>query len=203
MNRIYLFTRFNRFWHWAQAVLVALLTISGFETRGYYSVFGFREAVVLHGVCAVAFLILMAFAIFWHFTTGAWRQYMPTRNQLGAQLKFYLSGMFKGEPHPFLKSEISRLNPLQRIVYLKLKLVLIPALVVTGAFYASHIGVPFSFGPRLTDEQLTLVANLHVFCAYSMIAFVVIHVYMTTTGKTPLSNIKAMITGWEDEEKKK
>jgi thiosulfate reductase cytochrome b subunit len=28
--------------------------------------------------------------------------------------------------------------------------------------------------------------------------FLVIHVYMTTTGHTPTSNIRAMITGYED-----
>ena len=28
--------------------------------------------------------------------------------------------------------------------------------------------------------------------------FLVVHVYMTTTGKTPTSNIKAMITGYEE-----
>jgi len=28
--------------------------------------------------------------------------------------------------------------------------------------------------------------------------FLVVHVYMTTTGKTPTSNINAMITGYEE-----
>ena len=28
--------------------------------------------------------------------------------------------------------------------------------------------------------------------------FLVVHVYMTTTGKTPTANIKAMITGYEE-----
>ena len=31
-----------------------------------------------------------------------------------------------------------------------------------------------------------------------LMIFLVVHVYMTTTGKTPTSNIKAMITGYEE-----
>jgi thiosulfate reductase cytochrome b subunit len=31
-----------------------------------------------------------------------------------------------------------------------------------------------------------------------MIAFVIAHVYLTTTGHTVTSNLKAMITGWEE-----
>jgi thiosulfate reductase cytochrome b subunit len=34
--------------------------------------------------------------------------------------------------------------------------------------------------------------------AFFIFAFVVVHVYMTTTGHTVLAHIKAMITGWED-----
>jgi len=33
-----------------------------------------------------------------------------------------------------------------------------------------------------------------------MLVFFVVHVYLTTTGHTPLAHIKTMITGWEDEE---
>ncbi|HHJ10193.1 MAG TPA: cytochrome B, partial [Bacteroidetes bacterium] len=34
--------------------------------------------------------------------------------------------------------------------------------------------------------------------AFLLLAFVVGHVYLTTTGLKPLSAIKAMITGWEE-----
>jgi thiosulfate reductase cytochrome b subunit len=31
-----------------------------------------------------------------------------------------------------------------------------------------------------------------------MLAFLIVHVYLATTGHTPFAHIKAMITGWED-----
>ena len=36
--------------------------------------------------------------------------------------------------------------------------------------------------------------------AFALLAFTIIHVYMTTTGHTPTSHIKAMITGWDEVE---
>ncbi|NTW64281.1 MAG: cytochrome B, partial [Chlorobiaceae bacterium] len=44
------------------------------------------------------------------------------------------------------------------------------------------------------------IALIHTFLAYMLVGFVIMHVYMTTTGHTPTSNIKAMITGWEEVE---
>jgi thiosulfate reductase cytochrome b subunit len=34
--------------------------------------------------------------------------------------------------------------------------------------------------------------------AFVVIAFVIAHLYLITTGQTPTSNLKAMITGYED-----
>jgi hypothetical protein len=36
--------------------------------------------------------------------------------------------------------------------------------------------------------------------AWAFAAFIVMHIYLTTTGETPLSGIKSMVTGWEDVE---
>ena len=41
------------------------------------------------------------------------------------------------------------------------------------------------------------VAYIHTIGAYILIAFVIIHLYLITTGRTLTSNLEAMITGWE------
>jgi len=33
-----------------------------------------------------------------------------------------------------------------------------------------------------------------------MLTFLIVHVYFATTGHTPLAHVKAMITGWEEQE---
>jgi thiosulfate reductase cytochrome b subunit len=43
-----------------------------------------------------------------------------------------------------------------------------------------------------------MVALVHTGAAFLMPAFVVVHVYLTTTGHTMFAHIMAMITGWED-----
>ena len=41
---------------------------------------------------------------------------------------------------------------------------------------------------------------IHMAGAWLFVAFVITHMYLTTTGEKPLSNIKAMIVGYEDVE---
>ena len=56
--------------------------------------------------------------------------------------------------------------------------------------------------PRLMDALggLRSIATLHVGVAWLFVAFVIMHVYLTTTGHTPLAHIKAMIVGHESKE---
>ncbi len=50
-------------------------------------------------------IILIAFAIFWHFTTGEWRHYVPTTDKLREMLLYYVSGIFRNEKRPVSKTE--------------------------------------------------------------------------------------------------
>jgi cytochrome b subunit of formate dehydrogenase len=50
----------------------------------------------------------------------------------------------------------------------------------------------------IRDISLESVAFWHTLGAILLMVFLVIHVYMTTTGHTPTSNIRAMVTGYED-----
>ena len=36
-NRIYVFKRFERFWHWTQAALIVFMMFTGFEIHGAYA----------------------------------------------------------------------------------------------------------------------------------------------------------------------
>ena len=46
--------------------------------------------------------------------------------------------------------------------------------------------------------NLAVVAWIHMAGAFAIFTFIIVHVYMTTTGHSLLAHIKAMITGWED-----
>jgi thiosulfate reductase cytochrome b subunit len=198
MRREYVYKGFERFWHWTQAALILFLALTGFEIHGSLAFFGFEQAVAYHSAAAWALLVLIAFAIFWHLTTGEWRQYVPTLENLREQAEYYTVGIFRSAEHPTRKSAVSKLNPLQRLVYLALKVLVIPVVVTSGLLYMFY-RYPQRLGVEALDvEGLTAIAVLHTAGAFFLVAFLIGHLYLITTGHTLSSNLKAMITGWED-----
>ena len=192
-----LYGGFERFWHWTQALLILMLAVTGFEVHGSIELLGYRQAVSIHNASAVGLMVLIAFAVFWHFTTGEWRQYIPTSHMMRAQLEYYVTGMFRDAPHPTKKSHANKLNPLQKVVYLGSKVLVLPVMVISGVLYQLHrYRGEALFGPKM----LTAVAVMHTAGAFLLIAFATSHIYLTTTGETPVSNLKAMLTGHEEEQ---
>ncbi len=194
----YVYRGFERFWHWTQAALVLFLAVTGFEIHGSITFFGFEQAVRYHNVAANAFLVLIAFAIFWHLTTGEWRQYLPTWTHLRAQAAYYVVGIFHDAPHPTRKTVLSKLNPLQRLVYAGLKVLVIPLMVASGLVYMFYRYPQRHDVVALNVKGLETVALLHTAGAFLLVAFFIAHLYLVTTGQTITSNLKAMITGYED-----
>lgn len=197
-NRIYLYKRYERFWHWSQALLIVSMMVTGFEVHGTYKLFGFEQAVNFHTVLAWTLLVLWAFTIFWQFTTGEWRQYIPTLKKVDAMVRYYAFGIFCDAPNPFHKTAEKKHNPLQRLAYLALLSVLSPVIWGSGLFYLFY-----SYWKSLGVESylsLEVVALVHTAGAFMMLVFFIAHVYLTTTGHTPTAHIRTMVTGWEEVE---
>ena len=192
-KRTYIYKSFERFWHWSQALLILFLAITGFEIHSSYHLFGFSYAVKMHNIAAWAFLILIIFAIFWHFVTGEWKQYIPTTKFIKEQIDYYITGIFKNAPHPTKKTVYNKFNPLQRLIYLGLKILVIPVQVLTGFAYLYYM-YPDSIWHT---SGLNYIAVIHTLGAFVLLAFVIAHVYLTTTGNTPTESLYAMLTGWE------
>ncbi len=198
MKTVYIYHKFERFWHWLQALLIFFLGFTGLEIHGTYTFFGFENAVKYHSIAAYAFIVLIIFAIFWHLTTGEIKQYLPTFRNLRAQIDYYLLGIFKNAPHPTKKNVLSKLNPLQRLTYLGLKLLVIPVMVFSGLLYMYYRYPQKDMIESLDVGNLQWIAYLHTAGAFVLIAFVIVHLYLITTGHTVTSNLKAMITGYEE-----
>ncbi len=199
MSRELVFSRFERFWHWAQALLVIFMMLTGFEVHGSYTLLGYEQASDLHRTLAWVLIGLWILAIFWHFTTGEWRQYLPTTQNLMAVVKYYTVGIFHaGVEHPFKKTRRAKHNPLQRLAYLFLKLAINPLLWITGLLYLFYNDWP-ALG--LGGLSLGPVAGIHLVGAYAMLVFVIAHVYMSAfTAHPAFAYLKGMITGYEEVE---
>lgn len=197
MNRVKLFTGFERFWHWTQTILIFGLLFTGFEIHGTYQALGFERAFETHGILAWALIGLWVLAIFWHLTTGEWRQYVPTAKGLVPMVLYYAYGIFSGEAKPYATTPAAKHNPLQRLAYLGFKLVIAPALWVSGLLLLFYTGwKATALGGVL---RLEFVAWVHVAAAFGMLIFIIGHVYMAaTTGSPWYAYLKAMVTGYED-----
>ena len=195
MRNIYLYSRYERLWHWLQMLFILVLLATGFEIHASYSFFGFHSAVKIHNFIGLAWLITFAFFVFWVFTTGEWRQYAPTTKKIFAVVRYYSYGIFKGEPHPVPKRKEAKHNPLQRLVYLSLAAFLLPIQMASGFLYRGYNSWE-AWG--LGFFSLKLVAVIHIAGAFAILNFLIVHVYMTTTGHSLFAHIKAMITGWEE-----
>ncbi len=193
IREVMIFSRFERFWHWSQMALIFVLLYTGFNVHGYLQTMDFRSAAQWHSYAALALILLWVFAIFWHLTTGAWRNYLPTKKGLWAVARYYAWGIFKGEQHPYRKHLNRKHNPLQALSYLALKLMLFPAVWITGLLYLFYQ----LWQPYAAADALGWVALIHVAAALAILAFVIIHVYLLTTGESFREHVKPMITGFD------
>ncbi len=197
----YVYSVYERAWHWLMALSILALLWTGIEIHwaGALSVMGFTRAVLVHNVLAAVLIANAFLSLFYHVASNDIRQFIPPRDtffgEVVAQARYYLDGIFVGAPHPVPKSLERKLNPLQQVTYLALLNVLIPLQVITGALIW---GAPRWPGLSNAIGGLTIVTPMHSFGAWLLATFVVAHVYLTTTGHTPLANIKAMIRGVDE-----
>ncbi len=196
IHTIHVYKRFERIWHWCQMGLIFTLLFSGFAIHGVYDTISFGDAVTLHTWAAVLLLVLWAFAIFWLFTTGQWRHYIPTGKDFVRVARFYAFGIFKGEHHPYRKTYLRKHNPLQALTYLLVKIVIFPSIWVSGIAY-----LLISFGQEsLVPLGLGPIALIHTIAAVAVLVFVIAHVYLLTTGHSFIDHVKPMITGYDEVE---
>ncbi|MFH2058715.1 MAG: cytochrome b/b6 domain-containing protein [Pseudomonadota bacterium] len=189
--KIYLYTRFERLWHWFQGLMVICLIATGLEIHGTYTLLGFQTAVNIHNFIGLFWLVMFSFFAFWLMITGEWKQYIPTTKKMFLVARYYFLGIFKGEDHPVQKTKGAKHNPLQRLAYLGISAMLLPIQMATGLLYYLYNDI----SPIL---PLSVIAGVHTLVALFLLNFLIIHIYMTTTGHSLFSHIAGMITGWEE-----
>lgn len=201
-ERIYLHPLVVRLWHWLNAACFIVLIITGIQIRyrELPALTEFKTSVAIHNF--FGFLLLAAYAVWllYYLLSGNIRIYFP-RNIMGfisgmlRQARYYAYGIFKGEPAPFHSTPEDKFNPMQLIAYFFVMFLLLPIQIATGVLlwdvvlFARPIGL--AGGIRVVDI-------IHVLVSFFTVAFLVVHVYMTTLGRTPLEHIRAMLTGYEE-----
>lgn len=202
-RREYLYNTYERLWHWVMAFSVLLLLVTGLHIHypGGTRLFAFPTAVLVHNVTAAVMLVNAFLALFYHLSTNEIRQFIPEGaglvGRLRAQAGYYLHGIFQGAAHPSGKSRDRKLNPLQQLTYAGLLNVLFPLQIGTGLLLWLAGIAP---GTAAALGGLSVLTPIHNLGSWLFLSFLVAHVYLTTTGHTVLTNLRAMIDGWEDVE---
>lgn len=204
MIRLCIHTLPVRIWHWTNACFILLLMLTGVQLRApELALFGkYGNAVWLHkhaGFCAVG-----AFA-FWilHVSLSGyfWRNFLPQRSDLDGiwrQVAYYGFGIFRGAEKPFEPSPSRKFDPLQKLVYLAMMTVATPVAVFTGIIFSEILYFQVCIE---TLGGLTVLDLLHVATAYVFVLYLLLHIYMATTGPSVSSYFKAMIVGFHDIER--
>lgn len=205
MQRIYVHPLPVRIWHWINAFSFVVMVLTGIQIRyvGLINVVSFHTAVVIHNT--VGFIIIANFFVWllYYIFSDRITVYVPELNLMKQyrgsirQLIYYGYGIFKGRPNPYHLSIYRKFNPLQALTYQIVMLLLVPIQAFTGVLLWNverfHGIVSALGGVRVVD-------TVHVLIFIFFVAYIMVHPYLGTLGRTRLEHFKAMITGYEDVE---
>jgi len=203
---MYLYPKWIRIWHVINAVMFLILIVTGLsmqytdkENASY--VVGFAKAVRWHNFAAIVLVLSYILFVTGNLLTNNGRYYKIGRKDfllnLVKQFKYYSSGMFKGEKHPFPVTEERKFNPLQKLTYVLAMYVAVPLLIISGiGLLFPEITITTFFG----ISGLILTDILHITMGFFLSIFMVIHIYTCTLGAKPASLFWGMISGYHREE---
>jgi thiosulfate reductase cytochrome b subunit len=203
MNRVYVHPLPVRFWHWANALGFVLLILTGIQIRyaDLFSVIGFEAAVKLHNwvgfaVIANSFIWLL-FYMFTDKISAYHSELDPKKYFIDTfrQMRFYGYGIFRGEPNPHHISPYNKFNPLQKVSYQIIMMLVLPVQFFTGILLWDV--ERFSGWVEMLGG-IRVVSTVHMLVFIFFAGFLLVHIYLGSLGHTPSAHFKAMLTGYED-----
>lgn len=201
-HRIFLLPLWLRLWHWTNASLIIVLSVTGFSLHFADSaaiLVPFALAARIHNIAGIALLAAYGFFVVANIVSGNWWQYVPKPpgilHRCWVQSRFYCWGIFKGEPHPYPPTAQANFNALQAVVYWVIMYVVVPATALSGLIFLYP-----EFAPERMFglDGLLPVALVHTVSATVIVLFMLAHIYLGTTGVKVTSLFKMMITGWHE-----
>lgn len=205
MRRTYLNPLPVRVWHWINAAGFVALIVTGLQIRyvGLVGLMSFETAVDLHNW--VGFVVIGNYFVWllFYLSSDKITTYHPELNPKKQfrdsirQILYYGAGIFRGAPNPHHPNAYNKFNPLQRMLYQIIMLLLLPLQAVTGLLLWDvdrFSGAVELFG------GLRVVDTVHVLIFIFFMAFIFIHVYLASLGEKPTTHFKAMVTGYEETE---
>jgi len=198
-NKIYFYPLWLRIWHGVNALGIILLIVTGYtmQAGNESSLIGFNTSVNLHNISGIVVALNYLLFVVGNLVTGNGKFYIvKPKNFIKRPIKqaqYYAFGMFRGMDKPYPLSEKRKFNPLQKYSYIVAMYVFVPAVIITGfALLFPEIIIETVYNV----SGIMLTAVLHSVMGFFIFLFLVVHVYISSIGKSPLENYKSIINGW-------
>ncbi len=186
-----------RVWHGVQALLFLGLIATGLSLHyagSDWALVPFPVAVTIHNACGVATAALWVFFVARCVISGHIAHYVPkdirVLHSAVIQLRYYGFGMFRGDAPPL--SPGLRNNHAQQLAYATVMFILMPLSIGSGVLLLFPILSPEH---ALGRPGLWPMAMLHLATGYLLTLFVIVHVYLATTGETFFALFREIIVG--------
>jgi len=183
-----------RIWHWINAALFLILIVTGFSMH-FSGGMSFQSAQSTHATFALGLAGLWILYVLYLVLSGQIMQYLPRKDFISASFKqagYYMFGIYRGKENPAGHDPRKRLNPLQQTAYVGVLFILLPVLMVSGL----ALFVPDVIPAELMGmDGKGFVSMAHVASAFLTIIFLVVHLYLCTTGESVFALVRSMITG--------
>jgi formate dehydrogenase gamma subunit len=204
MHKIYIHPLPVRIWHWTNAAGFVLLILTGLQIR-YRDLIGvasFETSVRLHNYVGFALMASYLLWLLFYLTSDKIKNYHPELNARKHftdsinQVLYYGYGIFRGEENPHSASAYTKFNPMQKMAYQIIMLLVVPVQFLTGLLLWD---VQRFNGTVTALGGVRTVDTIHVLLFIFFSAFLPVHAYLATLGHTPGAHFKAMFTGYEEE----
>jgi thiosulfate reductase cytochrome b subunit len=188
-----------RAWHWLHGLCFVAEVLTGLAL--HYAdvsaaILPFRVAVVAHNVLGVALVVFWIAFLIGNAAYGHQKHYWPRLKGIFHQgrklMAYYSVGILRGEPSPFAADANARFNPIQQLTYFLVMYGLMPAIAFSGILLLFPEWAPEE---ALGAGAVWPMAVLHLVAGYLLTLFLAVHVYLGTTGATPLALFRAMWRG--------
>jgi thiosulfate reductase cytochrome b subunit len=200
MKKLYLYPFWLRFWHWLNAALFIILILTGISIHYSASndlLMPFEYAIVTHNVAGIILSFLFLIFTIMNIKSGNYKYYIPLMQGISERLfkqgRYYVYGIFKGEPHPYHISEKDKFNPLQQVSYFGIIFFMMPIIIISGWLLLFPELAP---GEIMGMGGVWPMAVLHSVAGYLLSIFMFGHIYLATHGDTIGANFKSMIDGY-------
>jgi thiosulfate reductase cytochrome b subunit len=191
-TNVVMFTLMERIWHWVQAFSMVMLALSGISMHWPGAIFGMDKAYKIHNLFGIIVTVNFVVWLIYMLVSKRIHYYLPKKEDeyplsIFKQAKFYIADIYFTNEHPYHVGPKNRMNPMQKVTYVNIMFIFMPAQMITGFMLLKG------------SASVHTALLVHLLLGAFFVLFIFGHMYLATTGHNPTALFKEMIHGYEEE----